>query len=160
MAQLVNSLQISTARLNKSQHAADGFTLVELMVTVAVFAILASIAIPSFQTTIQRNRLSTTANELLAAVQASRSEALRLNQTVRFCTTPADWQMTRQSDGTVLKQGSIASQATVGAFCADFRGDGMSYNTDGSPMTNGNLPVTVGSYSKAVVIRVGSANVQ
>lgn len=140
--------------------AALGFTLVELIVTVAVFAILVAMAAPSFQATMQRNRLATTANELLAAAQASRSEALRLNQTVRFCTTAANWQMTRQSDGTLMKQGSIASEAVVGAFCVDFRGDGMSYNTDGSPMTNGNLPVSVGSYSKAVVIRVGSANVE
>ncbi|WP_181179257.1 GspH/FimT family pseudopilin [Methylibium rhizosphaerae] len=141
-------------------RAAAGFTLVELIVTVAVFAILASIAIPSFQATMQRNRLATTANELLAGIQAARSEALRSNQTVRFCTTAANWQMTRQSDGTVLRQGDISSQSTVGAFCADFRGDGLSYATDGTLMTNGNLPVTVGPHSKSLVVRLGSANVQ
>lgn len=155
----MNTHQTSQARAPR-RLAARGFTLVELIVTVAVFAILMAVAVPSFQTTMQRNRLTTQANELLAAVQASRSEALRLNQTVRFCTTASNWQMTRQSDGTLLKQGAIASQATVGVLCADFRGDGMSYNLDGSPMTNGNLPVAVGSHAKAVIIRVGSANVE
>lgn len=155
----MNSQQIPTTT-PAHRRSVGGFTLVELIVTVAVLAILVGLAVPSFQTTMQRNRLATTSNELLAAVQASRSEALRLNQTVRFCTTAADWQMTRQSDGSVLKQGSIPSQATVGAFCVDFRGDGMPYDTAGTLMTNGNLPVAVGSYAKTVVIRLGSANVQ
>lgn len=138
----------------------QGFTLVELMVAVALLAILLGLAVPSFQTTIARNRLSTQANELLSALQASRSEALRRNRTVRFCTTATNWQMTLQADGTLLKQGDLSPDATVGVLCADFRGDGLSYATNGALMTNGKLPVSVSADSKTVFIKMGSAHVE
>ncbi|NIJ69564.1 GspH/FimT family pseudopilin [Xanthomonas sp. 60] len=54
-----------------------GFTLVELMVTVAVVAILAAIAFPSFQTTLRSNRVATANNEILGLVNLARSEAIR-----------------------------------------------------------------------------------
>ncbi len=57
-----------------------GFTLIELMVTIAVVAILATIAFPSFQTTIRNNRVATSNNEIVAMVNLARSEAIRSGQ--------------------------------------------------------------------------------
>jgi len=54
-----------------------GFTLIELMVTIAVLAILLAIAFPSFQGSMRSNRLATTTNEVLASVALARSEGLR-----------------------------------------------------------------------------------
>lgn len=66
---------------------AKGFTLVELMVTVAVMAILAAIAIPNFTSLINSNRLVSQANELVGVVQGARSEAIRYNQRVYVCSS-------------------------------------------------------------------------
>ncbi|WP_379653625.1 GspH/FimT family pseudopilin [Pseudoxanthomonas sp. UC19_8] len=54
-----------------------GFTLLELMVTVAVMAILAAIAFPSFQNTIRSTRVATASNQVLAAIALARTEAIK-----------------------------------------------------------------------------------
>ncbi|TVQ38951.1 MAG: prepilin-type N-terminal cleavage/methylation domain-containing protein [Wenzhouxiangella sp.] len=63
----------------------SGFSLIELMIAIAVLAILAAVALPALRTTIQNNRLTTQANDLLTAFQFARSEALRVNGDVIVC---------------------------------------------------------------------------
>ena len=62
-----------------------GFTLVELMVTVAIAAVIAMIAVPSFQQMTRRSRLATAGNELVAAMQSARMAAVSQRESVSFC---------------------------------------------------------------------------
>jgi type IV fimbrial biogenesis protein FimT len=78
------SNQASTAARAGSPRPA-GFTLLELVITVAVLAIALGIAIPSFQGITNRNRLTSVANEVVAAMQLTRMEAIRRNQRVVMC---------------------------------------------------------------------------
>lgn len=66
-------------------RAVSGFTLIELMVTIAVLAIGAAIAYPSFTGVIQSNRVATSANELMASIALARSEAIRNNRGAAIC---------------------------------------------------------------------------
>lgn len=64
-----------------------GFTLIELMVTLAVLGILLGIAVPSFMSTMAETRVTTAANELLGVIQYARSEAIRRGVRVTMCKT-------------------------------------------------------------------------
>ncbi len=54
-----------------------GFTLVELLITVVVLSILISMAIPSFRELMDKNAVTTAANDLLSSVLIARSEAIK-----------------------------------------------------------------------------------
>ncbi|HYJ39397.1 MAG TPA: GspH/FimT family pseudopilin, partial [Steroidobacteraceae bacterium] len=62
-----------------------GFTLMELMAAIAVLGVLSAVAVPSFTNLINRNRLTSQANELLSSIQFARIEAIRSNARVTFC---------------------------------------------------------------------------
>ena len=59
-----------------------GFTLVELLVVLAIAAILLSVGVPSLAGMIQGKRLTTTANSFLSSIHLTRSEALQRGQRV------------------------------------------------------------------------------
>lgn len=69
----------------RARRCARGFTLVELMVTIAVAAVLAMIAVPSFRNLILSNRLTTAANAMVDALNTARMGAIKLNATTQFC---------------------------------------------------------------------------
>lgn len=64
-----------------------GFSLIELMVTIAVLAILVAIGLPSFQGTMRSNQVATGTNELLASMSLARSEAIRNPGGAGICAT-------------------------------------------------------------------------
>ncbi len=73
----------------------QGFTLIELIITVAIAAIVMTIGIPAFQDTIRENRLTTYNNQFIAALNLTRSEAIKRGSTVTLCS----------SDGATCKTG-------------------------------------------------------
>jgi type IV fimbrial biogenesis protein FimT len=62
-----------------------GATLLELMVVLAVSAILLTVGIPGFATLVQSTRLSGTTNALLSSLHLARSEAIKRNARAAMC---------------------------------------------------------------------------
>lgn len=67
----------------------NGFTLIELMVTLSVAAILLAVAVPNFVTFVQNNRLATQANDLVTMLNYARSEAIKRGARVTVCSSTA-----------------------------------------------------------------------
>lgn len=132
-----------------------GFTLVELMVAIAIMAIVIAFAVPSFEQIRNGNRLSSGANDLLTALQLARTEAIRRNRAVTFCPTNAAqaacltgptvidegfyWMVIDRSTNEVIRTDLIKRPVEVLispslAARSDrviFRADGLAYNNSG-----------------------------
>jgi type IV fimbrial biogenesis protein FimT len=91
-----------------------GFTLFELMVTLAVAALILSLGVPGFRNFIQNNRATTHTNDLVTALNLGRSEATRRGASILLCSSSDgetcsgsnDWSsgwIVRRSAGAVLR---------------------------------------------------------
>ena len=63
----------------------SAFTLIELMVTIAVLAIIATLAAPNLSQMLHNTKVNTSSGDILSFLQQSRTEALRLGKTVTVC---------------------------------------------------------------------------
>jgi len=66
-------------------QAQQGFTLLELVVTLAIAAVVIGVAAPSFSTMIQDNRLGSQSLDFVAALNLARSEAIKRRTQVTLC---------------------------------------------------------------------------
>lgn len=139
-----------------------GLTLIELMVTISILAILMALAVPSFQSMIASSNLTTTTNDLVATFAQARSDAIRRGKRVTVCmsadslecTTTGAWSQgwimfhddvhtgtdaAVGSDKTVIKAASSALtnnlmiKTTNGMFYVSYGADGQSKQMNGAP---------------------------
>lgn len=119
--------------LFQGRHEAAGFTLVELMITVAVLAVVLAIAVPSFSAMINRNQLVSTANEISATMNLARMEAIRRNRRVEICPS---------ADGTSCSGSNwsrmVVREAAAGTLIRDVQivGTGVNITASSNVATN------------------------
>ena len=58
-------------------NAVNGFTLIEMMMVLAIAAILVTVAVPSYMTFTQNSRITSQINEIAVAINSARSEAAK-----------------------------------------------------------------------------------
>ena len=77
-------------RMNGSR-AAKGFTLVELLVTLAIVAIMVSIGVPMYGGFTKGTAITSRSSELVAAINYTRSEAVSRRASVRLAPLSGSW---------------------------------------------------------------------
>ncbi len=100
----------------RGRSGARGFTLVELMFTIFIAAVLLTIGIPAFKDVFVGPKVSGIASDLLGSVQLARSEAIKRNIPITLCRANADaddcdtgtdweggWLVIDAASGTVLQ---------------------------------------------------------
>jgi type IV fimbrial biogenesis protein FimT len=64
-----------------------GFTIIELLITVVVISIVLTVAIPSFQSSIEKNNVTASISEFSASLRLARTEAVKRGRVVVVCPT-------------------------------------------------------------------------
>ncbi len=67
-----------------------GFTLIELMMTLLIASIILGVGIPNFQEFVANNRMATATNDVVTALHAARSQAVKRRANVTICPS-ANW---------------------------------------------------------------------
>jgi len=170
--------------MNNNKHKfLQGFTLIELLVVIAIIGITLAVAIPSFQAMIASNRLTTTTNNLVSALQLAKSEAIKSNRLVIVSTgTSSNWASgwfifadksqnnTQATDGTEPTIGSFEALNTgftikPAGVATNYSGNSMViYRPDGR--INADVifyfcsPVNTADFRKLVIQSTGRVKVQ
>jgi type IV fimbrial biogenesis protein FimT len=151
------------------------FTAIELMASIAIVCILLAVGVPSFASLIRRQKLTTTANMLFAAVNLARSEAIHRGRRVDLVPagTRADWQdgwlvfidennNQRPDAGEIVVQSypAVDRDMRIVASFTDSKVQYVAYSGSGRTRTNassqtsqsGNWRLELGEQSRKVVI--------
>lgn len=89
-----------------------GFTLIELMISVAIVGVLSTLALPEFNQWIANTKIRSTTESILAGFQFARAEAIRRNKGVQIqLNGDTGWSVTEVASGTELQ----ARPATEGS---------------------------------------------
>ena len=146
-----------------------GFTLIELMVTVALAALLALVAAPNLSAFKRNAELTSVTNSLVAALSTARSEALKRNYNVFVTTQTGNWQggwvvFVDVNGNGVLDAATdiaISTQPALASYYDVTGGHLNSNNNQRYVMFNGSgFARQVGSSANAFSTGTGGANTQ
>jgi len=111
------------------RHGAKGVTLIELMVGIAILAILFGVAVPNFRVWIQNGKVRTAAESIQNGLQIARVEAIQRNSRVQFdlrdgaswtvCLQPTPAGACPDPDGATTIQSRSTDEGSSGAVTVD-----------------------------------------
>lgn len=140
-----------------------GMTLLEVMVVVAIIGIIVAIAVPSFSTMLEKQRIKDAAEAMLADLRWARTESIKRNAPVRVTfATGSNWSYTidtfpalTTSDGILPKTVNGSDFPSTALETASFAGR-VAYTTfdpvRGTNLNNGTVTISSNNFSAGVKI--------
>lgn len=145
---------------------ASGFTLVELMIVIAILAILMTLAAPSFSVIIANSKIRANAQAIIDGLQLARAEAIRRNERVKFVlSSDTSWTVITNANTTIQTRsagdgggGILLSPTPSNSTMVTFNPLGrVVNNTDGSStltQVDIDVPTTVISATESHDLRI------
>ena len=121
-----------------ARAASQGFTVLELMITVVILAILLAVVAPSMSTFVASQRVKTSSFDVYSALMYARSEAIKRRSDVTVTSASVDWSggWTIQAGTSVLRTQDAPKGVTVTSTNAT-----LTYRLDGRLTTSDALLV-------------------
>jgi type IV fimbrial biogenesis protein FimT len=123
----------------KIMHKNSGFTMTELMVTIAVVAILASLAIPNFIAWLPNYRLRSGAEEIQSTLQFARITAIKRNATATVTFDIANETYRASVGGQAIRGGRMPAGIDINS--TSFGGASVQFDSRGIANNAGNAVV-------------------
>jgi type IV fimbrial biogenesis protein FimT len=108
-------------KINKT----SGFTIMELMIVIAIAGILVAVGIPSFRNLVKDNCLTTGTNLLVSSFQQARSEAVKRSTTLTITASNAGVSTNEWGNGWTVTINEDSNNNSVLDTGEDFDGDGL-----------------------------------
>ncbi len=145
----------------KRRSRQTGFTLIELMVTLAMMVIVLAIGIPAFKSLQQNSNRTARINELVAAIQLARSEAVKRGTSISIIPntnwqngwtvfTDPDKDRTLDSGETVIRTAAVTSPnytMTSAAYA-----NGITFDSKGAPQATGSFQFSQNGKTRTIDI--------
>lgn len=123
-------------------NKASGFTLLELMLTISIVAVLVTIGVPGMQQMMRANVRASSSNELISTINQTRSEAVKRNTSVSLCPS---------TNGTSCTGGTSWSSGWIAFVDDDFDGAVETSDGNGTWNTGEEILTTVDAISNTTI---------
>jgi type IV fimbrial biogenesis protein FimT len=143
-------LLVVVVKMNK------GFTLIELLIVVAIISITMGIGLPSFQSIIASNRVTSATNAMVSALQLARSEAMKQHKNV-FIAKKTNWKdgwivyVDTNVENPIASFDALNSTMTITPSQRYIDDGRVRYSPNGSAL-NGTFTLCSGTECRSVVI--------
>lgn len=136
----------------------NGFTIIELMLTVLVMSVVITLGVPAFTSSIQNNRITSQTNAMIGAISMARSEAVKLRDTrvilcsstdQSSCSNSGDWETgwilfgdtnangSRDNDETLIRVGQALSGGNTLRTSGFAAADRLRFDSQGALTSSG-----------------------